>query len=118
MDVFHGKNDFCDIEAGFILIEDLPLIQMESQVTSGTVIQDHIEILRSLEGVVKLDDVGVVRELEDVALCDGISEVIVLHKESLLEDLHSKLVTLRLILSLDFEHFTKGALAKDIKYLE
>ena len=91
---------------------------MKGQVSSWAVVQNHIKILRSLEGVVQLDDKWVRRQLKDISLSDCVAKVIVLYQESLLENLHGELLRLGLILFLDLEDFAKGSLTKYLNNVE
>ena len=59
--VLHSQNDLSYVETRLVLIEDLPLIEMEGKVAARAVIQDHVQVLRCLEREVQLYYIGVIR---------------------------------------------------------
>ena len=72
MDVFDGQYDLSNKEFRFILIKDLALIQVHSEISARTKVKDHIQIIGRLKTEVHLDDERVVCVLQNVALGDRI----------------------------------------------
>ena len=68
----HGENHFGDEELGLVLLKDLAFLEVDAEVASRAVVENHVQVLWSLETVVHLDDVGVVGPLEHVGLRDRV----------------------------------------------
>lgn len=77
MNVLYSKDDLSDEEFGFMLLENLSLVEMISKIAPITVIQYHIEVIRGLEAVVHLDHEWMVGLLEDIALSDSVFQVLI-----------------------------------------
>lgn len=68
MEVLDGEAELCYIEFGLIFWEGDLTSQVKAQVSSGAVVESKVEVVRGLEGEMKVYDELMVRLLEDVGL--------------------------------------------------
>ena len=73
-----GKNDFCHVESGDILAEDLILDEHCHQITTGQELHEHVKESGVLERSVKLDEPGTLSVGENVALSADVSKLVFL----------------------------------------
>lgn len=106
VDVLDGQHDFGDEEPGLVLLKDLLFVEVEGEVAARAVVQDHVEVVGSLEAVVHFDHEGVVSILQDVALSDGVLQVLVPVQESFFQDFHREFLALTLLFA--FENLSES----------
>ncbi len=64
-----GASDLSGVELNSILGKASFLLQMEEQLASVDVVQNHVEFVLGLEGVVQANDEGMLDLLENALLC-------------------------------------------------
>lgn len=88
MQVLKGEDYLSDNEFGSALAEFFLDDDELSKVAVGAIIQRHVEIEWSLEGVMQFNDKGKVYFLQDVGLTDCVLQLFLANQLLLIEDLH------------------------------
>ncbi len=73
MQLFESKQDFTDVDSGFVLIESLLYLQVLTQVASRAILQNQEEFSSGLESEVELDYERMADHTHDVSFSHGIS---------------------------------------------
>ena len=74
----NSKNDFCHVESGDILAEDLILDEHCHQITTGQELHEHVKEGGVLERSVKLDEPWTLSVGENVALSADVGKLVFL----------------------------------------
>ena len=88
MQVLKREDYLGDNEASSAFVELFLDDDQLSEVAVRAIVQCHVEVQRSLEGVVQFDDEGEVYLLEDVGFTDCVLELLLADQLLLVEDLH------------------------------
>ena len=90
VNVFNRQDHLSNKKLSNVLLKNLVVGQVVSEVAAGAQLQDHVKILGCLERVLHVQDERVLDLLHDLALADRVLEVAVLDKLLLAQDFHGE----------------------------
>mmetsp|Transcript_3187 Transcript_3187/g.3088 ORF Transcript_3187/g.3088 Transcript_3187/m.3088 type:complete len:314 (-) Transcript_3187:962-1903(-) len=92
VEVFHGEDDFGEVELGPVFGEAPVFVEGPAHVASVGVVEEEEELLWGLEGVFEAHDEGVLGVGEDIPFGLGVPDQVLAHDLLLVEDLHGVLL--------------------------